>query len=520
MNALPRTALCWTAWREQAKLTCVGLLLVAGAVGPIHAQPPLPAPEVQLASIELLEGKSTLMPEPGRIVRVSVGQPQIADVTLLNEHTLYLVGQSAGVTNLVLWLASGDIKTWNLNVERDLDPLRKRLKRLFPKETQLEISSSGEAIVLSGQVQEAIHGEQAVALAQAFLTRIPLAGTLATPVAGAAHGFTQSASLSVPATGAVTAGNLTGMPSVGAGPSPIGSPPVLNETTTRLPGAVATSPALGMPHVINLLTLAKPAQVRVEVKVAEVSRLLLEQLGSAIQYQKNGGQWSFGVLSNLLSQGPASVAFNRALSVTLDGQRSDGLIKVLAEPTLMALSGQEARFLAGGKVFIPTSMPNGMGGTMVTLTEQEYGVSLRFLPKVMDEGRIWMSVSPEVSEVNAQGINISSGPGLSPTILPTFTTRSASTTVELHDGEHFLIGGLMRNNVNSNISAMPFLGEIPLLGALFRSPDFQSDRTELVFVVTPHLVSPSTTALPLPTDGYQAPTFGEQLLKGTLEHTP
>ncbi len=499
---------------------CCGLLLYWGA-STLQAEPLPVQPEANLSTIELLEGKSSLMPEPGRILRVSVGQPQIADVTLLDEHTLYLVGQSAGITNLVLWLASGDIKTWNLNVERDLDPLRRRLKRLFPKETQLEISSSGEAIVLSGQVQEPIHAEQAVALAQAYLTRIPLAGTMASGLPGGqAHLATAGVALSAPSTGALVGGNSALSPFTGSGVPGAGSPPSPGTVAAMAPGAVTTSPALGMPHVINLLTLAKPIQVRVEVKVAEVSRLLLEQLGSAIQYQKNGGQWSFGVLSNLLSQGPASVAFNRALSVTLDGQRSDGLIKVLAEPTLMALSGQEARFLAGGKVFIPTSMPNGMGGTLVTLTEQEYGVSLRFLPKVMDEGRIWMSVSPEVSEVNAQGINISSGPGLSPTILPTFTTRSASTTVELHDGEHFLMGGLMRNNVNSNISAMPFLGEIPLLGALFRSPDFQSDRTELVFVVTPHLVSPSSTAVPLPTDGYQAPTFGEQLLKGTLEHTP
>lgn len=506
--------------RRAGRILRWGLIFQLG-VGSVGAQMLPPDASANLSSIELLEGKSTLLPETGRITRVSVGQPQIADVTLLNDHTLYLVGQSAGSTNLLLWFATGEIKTWNLNVERDLDPLRKRLARLFPKETQLEISASGEAIVLSGQVQEAIHGEQAVALAQAFLTHIPMAGAQVSPAPpGVPVAFSAGIGMAPMANAPASPGNGSGLGVSGSGAALSGFSPGIAPAVAAVPGAVTTSPALGMPHVINLLTLAKPVQVRVEVKVAEVSRLLMEQLGSALQYQKNGGQWSFGVLSNLLSQGPASVAFNRALSVTLDGQRSDGLIKVLAEPTLMALSGQEARFLAGGKVFIPTSMPNGMGGTMVTLTEQEYGVSLRFLPKVMDEGRIWMSVSPEVSEVNAQGINISSGPGLSPTILPTFTTRSASTTVELHDGEHFLMGGLMRNNVNSNISAMPFLGEIPLLGALFRSPDFQSDRTELVFVVTPHLVSPSTTSVPLPTDGYQAPTFGEQLLKGTLEHTP
>ncbi|MDE2625254.1 MAG: type II and III secretion system protein family protein, partial [Betaproteobacteria bacterium] len=196
------------------------------------------------------------------------------------------------------------------------------------------------------------------------------------------------------------------------------------------------------------------------------------------------------------------------------------LVKILAEPTVMALSGQEAHFLAGGKVFIPTSTPNGMGGSMVTLTEQEYGVSLHFLPKVLEGDQIWLTVSPEVSELNPQGITVGSGSGLAPTILPTFTTRRASTTVQLRDGEHFVIGGLVRNNVTASVNAVPFLGEIPLLGALFRSPDFQSDKTELVFVVTPHLMQPSDAPPVLPTDGYHEPGPVQRLLGGRLEGHP
>lgn len=436
--------------------------------------------------VSLTEGKSATIPIGRRVSRLSVGSPQVADVVLLGRRELYLVGKSAGSTNVLLWLDNGEVRVFNLEVERDVSPLAARLRRLLPGEPHIEVSSSGESVVLAGTVSDVIRAEQAVALAQAFLTRPPAQSQ------GAAAPILQA-----PVT-----------------PAQNGNPPPAH------PPGVSVLPALGVPHVINLLTVVEPRQIRVEVKVAEVSRLLMEQLGSALQYQKLGNAWSAGVLSSLLTQGPAAITFNHALSVTIDGQRSDGLVKILAEPTVMALSGQEAHFLAGGKVFIPTSTPNGMGGSMVTLTEQEYGVSLHFLPKVLDGDHIWLTVSPEVSELNPQGITVGSGPGLAPTILPTFTTRRASTTVQLRDGEHFVIGGLVRNNVTASVNAIPFLGDIPLLGALFRSPDFQSDKTELVFVVTPHLMQPSDTPPDLPTDHYREPGKIERLLGGQVEGRP
>jgi len=439
-------------------------------------------------TLTLLEGKSTVVPLDHRISRLSVGQPQVADVVLLGPHDLYLVGKSAGTTNVLLWQDHGRLQVFNLNVERDVAPLQARLRLLLPDEQKIQVSSSGESVVLAGIVSDVIRSEQAVAIAQAFLTR------------------------------------LAGSPSTASSPGPMPTPGIAptadgNSTARAVPG-VTTPAAWAAPHVINLLTVAEPAQIMLEVKVAEVSRLLMDELGASVQYQKAGGAWSFGVLSNLLTQGPAQATFNHALSVSLDGQHSDGLIKILAEPTVMALSGHEAHFLAGGKVLIPTSTPNGMGGSMVTLTEQEYGVSLHFLPKVLEGGHIWLTVTPEVSELNPQGVNISSGPGLAPTILPSFTTRRASTTVQLKDGEHFVIGGLVRNNVNATLNAMPFLGEIPLLGALFRSPNFQTDKTELVFVVTPHLVAPSQALPDLPTDHYREPGVMERLLGGRLEGKP
>ncbi len=450
-------------------------LLACLFLGPAYALAP------QEQSVALVEGKSAVIQLTHRVRRLSIGQPQIADVMLLGRHELYLVGKSAGSTNALLWFDNGDLQLLNLSVERDTTPLLARLHALLPMEPHIIVSSSGESVILAGTVSDIIRSEQAVAIAQAFLSRHNPSGSPPVAVLPAAT------------------------------PANTASPP--------LPG-VTIAPALGQPHVINLLSVATPRQIMVEVKVAEVSRLLMEQLGSAFQYQKFGNNWSFGIVSNLLSQGPGSVTANRALALTLDGQKSDGLVKVLAEPTVMALSGQEAHFLAGGKVFIPTSTPNGMGGSMVTLVEQEYGVSLRFLPKALANGDIWLTVAPEVSELNPQGINVGSGPGLAPTILPTFTTRRASTTVQLKDGEHFVIGGLVRNNVTASVNALPFLADLPFLGALFRSPDFQSDKTELVFVVTPHLMQASREDPDLPTLHYREPTPLERTLGGRVEGAP
>jgi pilus assembly protein CpaC len=203
--------------------------------------------------------------------------------------------------------------------------------------------------------------------------------------------------------------------------------------------------------------------------------------------------------------------------VTLDAQKNDGLIKVLAEPTVMAISGQEASFLAGGKIFIPVSQSNTGGTPQITLEEKEYGVAVKFTPTVLDGGRINLRVSPEVSELNREGIGVSATGSTATAILPSFTTRRATTTVQLFDGQSFAIGGLIKNNVTSSIKAFPGLGEIPILGALFRSSDFQNDRTELVFIVTPHLAQPLPPDHKLPTDDYVQPSRVDFFLNGKME---
>ena len=187
----------------------------------------------------------------------------------------------------------------------------------------------------------------------------------------------------------------------------------------------------------------------------------------------------------------------------------ENLIKVLAKPTLVALNGQEAAFLAGGEFPIP--VPQAFG--LVTIQFKKFGVGLVFTPNVMDKKHISLSVAPEVSELDFQNALRTQG-----FIVPAITTRRATTTIELADGQSFAIGGLLRDNVKETINKYPVLGDIPIFGALFRSTSFQKNETELLIIVTAHLVKPlDLTAQTLPTDYYEEPNDFEFYLMGFAE---
>ncbi len=181
---------------------------------------------------------------------------------------------------------------------------------------------------------------------------------------------------------------------------------------------------------------------------------------------------------------------------TLDLLQNDGVITTLAEPNLTALSGETASFLAGGEFPIPVSQSLGA----VTIEYKQYGVGLAFTPIVLADGRISLRVRPEVSQLSDAG-----SVKLNGFTVPALTTRRAETTVELGSGQSFMIAGLLQNSNSNSIEKAPFLGDIPVLGSLFRSTKFQRDETELVIIVTPYLVKPVSTQLATPTDGYRAP---------------
>src|SRR5690606_37630960 len=229
------------------------------------------------------------------------------------------------------------------------------------------------------------------------------------------------------------------------------------------------------------------------------------------------GSWRYSILSNLLTDsGTLLGAARNNTAFTVDAERRDGLIKVLAEPNIVAISGQEASFLAGGKIFIPVARDSTTGGVTITLEEKEFGVGLKFTPVVLDGGRIHLRVAPEVSELSQTGSPFTTINGAT-AVLPSFTTRRAQTSVQLMDGQSLAIAGLIKNNVTETVRKLPILGELPILGALFRSSEFQTDRTELMFLITPRLVKPLAGEVALPTDAFTPPNRAEFFLNGQLE---
>ena len=266
--------------------------------------------------------------------------------------------------------------------------------------------------------------------------------------------------------------------------------------------------------IINMLQVAAPQQVMLEVKMAEVSKNLLDKLGAQFGASRSNGGVAYAIAAGFLSLEPGIGGLltiskgNTRLKI--DGENKDEVIKILAEPNIIAISGQEGSFLAGGRIFIPVPQALGVGGgSIITLQERDFGVGLKFTPTVLEDGLINLRVAPEVSE-------LISAPG----VTPQFTVRRVSTTVQLRDGQSFAIAGLMKNNVTETIKRFPILGDIPILGALFRSSSFQNDKTELLFVITPRLVKPLPPNYALPTDNFNPPSKSDFFLNGKLEGKP
>ncbi len=272
--------------------------------------------------------------------------------------------------------------------------------------------------------------------------------------------------------------------------------------------------------VVNMLRITTAQQVMLEVKIAEVSKSLLDKLGSQVGINRatGGGEHQYSLLSNFFSNGGGLLeAFKIGrTTVAIDGQKDDGLVRVLAEPNIMAISGQHASFLSGGKIFIPVSQSHNNGAPTITLEEKEFGIGVKFTPTVLDGTRVNLKIVSEVSELTQTGSPFTTLGGIT-SVLPSLTVRRADTTVQLNDGQSFVIAGLIKHNVNQTVKRFPGLGEVPILGALFRSAEFQSDQTELMFVVTPRMVKPLPEVPRLPTDNHVVPSRAELYSNGSLE---
>jgi len=274
--------------------------------------------------------------------------------------------------------------------------------------------------------------------------------------------------------------------------------------------------------VVNLLRVMAPQQVMLEVKIAEVSKTLLDRLGARVGLLRtgNGGLNTYSLISNFLSGGAGLVEALRIgrTSIGIDGQKDDGLVRVLAEPNIMSISGQQASFLSGGKIFIPVAQSSNGGrtGSTITLEEKEFGIGVKFTPTVLNGGRINLKMVSEVSDLSQTGSPFTTVGGVT-AVLPSLTVRRADTTVQLNDGQSFVIAGLIKSNSTETVKRYPGLGEVPVMGALFRSTEFQNDQTELMFVITPRLVRPLGETPRVPTDNHVVPSRAEVYLNGALE---
>ncbi len=457
--------------KSMLKNGTVGLALAGGlAIGLAAAAVPAPAIAAALSS----RGASTtlnLSQGRGQIIRLSrpmsdlfVADDKVADVQVRSSTLLYVFGKGPGVTTVSATDKAGRVVySANVQVGNNFDRLGTMLKLAMP-DAQITATPMNGLILLSGTVSSPDDVEQATQLVSSF------AGT-------------------------------------------------------------------GV-QVVNRIKTTTPLQVNLQVKIAEVNRSFVKSIGFNLLTQDTTGGFQFGIAQGnagtitrttdpTTGQTLINKAFNHATGATslgfaghllgldvlstLDLAENDGLVHTLAEPNLTALSGETASFLAGGEIPIP--VPQYQGTT--TIEYKQYGVSLAFTPTVLADGRISMRVRPEVSTLTTSTVSIN---GYN---IPGLTTRRAETTIELGSGQSFIIGGLL-NNVNTGaLNKAPFLGDLPILGALFRSQSFRREETELVIVVTPYLVKPiNATAVKLPTDGYKAATDVQRFLGGkTFEGT-
>jgi pilus assembly protein CpaC len=436
--------------------------------------PPLPGLERE---VSVGVGRVRLVQLPFPVVRVAIGDPSVADFTMVSPTELYVLGRSVGITNMILWDGSNKTHMIDASVTIDLSPLIESISASVPQEKDVRVSAASGSVVLKGSVADTLAAEAVVNLAEAYVSNL-------------------NRYLKVAAAG----------------------------------DSGATKGAAANLRVINLLKIRDPQQVMLEVRIAEVSKNLLEKLGISFTSLVPGGEFKLantvnpvllsspvgadgfltsldGLSSRVLETNPALGALKYLISgkrsgvVSVDASKGDELVKILAEPKIVALSGKEGSFTAGGRAYIETPVTTG---NSPTFEQVEYGVILKFVPTVLDGGRISLKVAPEVSEP----ITVD---------LKNFAVRKVSSTVEMRNGETLVIGGLIKSNVKEVVKAFPILGEIPILGTLFRSSAFQDDRTELVVVVSPSLVRASSEPVALPTDNFIPPTRSEFFLGGKME---
>ncbi|WP_246448962.1 type II and III secretion system protein family protein [Sphingomonas sabuli] len=452
---------------RQARLgTALAAIAVALPATLVPAAPAAAQPSANYKpsrQVQLSIGEGQMINLPQSVANVWTSNPKVADVYVNSPRQINVFGKEMGEATVIATARDGSVVYGaNVRVSQNISSVNDVLRVAMP-ESQINVTTVGQTAIINGTVGSPDDAAQAEMLVRAILN----------------------------------------------------------------PG-VKEGDALNIVPV-NRLRTAVPLQVTLKVKIAEVSRDLVKQVGVNLLATDTTGGFQFGIAQGSgISLPPAACVTNcpparvirNALGSTLTGAGSlfgldilssldlaetDGLVTTLAEPNLTALSGETASFLAGGEFPIPVSQ----GNQAVTIEYKQYGVALAFTPIVLGDGRISMRVRPEVSELSDAGSIRLNGFDV-----PALTTRRAETTVELGSGQSFMLAGLLRNSNSNSLNKAPFLGDLPILGTLFRSTKYRRQETELVIIVTPYLVRPVSGQMALPTDGYRAPTDAQQMLLG------
>jgi pilus assembly protein CpaC len=427
-------------------------------IGDAHAQPR----EIQIAGsnrtvmLSVTIGKSQDVRTDTSFVDVTVGDPNVADVNPLTDHSISILGKKIGTTRVSVYAENKKlVGIFDIEVTYDISRLTNELRRRFPG-SHIRASAVNGRIMLSGDVPDAVTLDKAVTIARQF-----------------------------------------------------------------------------GPEIINTVSVLQPQQVMLEVRFIELSRNAGRDLG--FQWNRFGkqsvinigngtsalpisqaAQTAAGVLSGGVPFGFAIAPFvggGATTDMLINALEQKGVARSLAEPNLVALSGDTASFLAGGEYPIPVSGSFGQ----VSVDYKKYGVGLAFTPTVLNDGIINLKIEPEVSQIDtAHTVTVSAGISV-----PALVVRRASTTVELRDGQSFAIGGLLQNNTNNQIDQLPWVGSVPVLGALFSSKSYQKNETDLVIIVTPHLIRPARPGdvIATPSDNTLPPNDVDFFLLGKNEVT-
>ena len=428
----------------------LGIALTMTAIPPAYSETLKIMNGAASSALNVPMNRAVVVESDQPFAQLSIANPGIADISTLSDRSIYVLGKAPGRTTMTLLGPEGKLITnVDVQVTPDVAELKERLSQIMPGE-KIEVRTANDGIVLSGIVSSSAKLDTALDLAARYAPD----------------------------------------------------------------------------RVSNLMVVGGTQQVLLNVRFAEVQRSVTKELDGSFGFADNGTSNEFragaanniGGINNVLSGSRVSTSKTGAIGfsvsagsmefgVLLEALESKGLVRTLAEPNLTALSGQEAKFLAGGEYPIPVANDNNS----ITVEYKPFGVELAFTPRVVDGDIINLAVNAAVSSIDTT-ITVGSGNGIT---LNAFKKREAETTVELRDGESFSIAGLLQDDFTDTNDQVPWLGDVPVLGALFRSAEFRRSQSELVVIITAHLVSPvKGDVFALPTDRVRPPTEAELFLTG------